>query len=287
MKVLSIDVGIKNLAICILETSSSGFNINFWDVINLSEEKNYKCNCNTRDKKNTKICNKQAQYYKGDNFYCKTHANSSTYKLPTSSITKYKSLKLDNLNLLCQEYDIEVIKNNKQSIIQQIEEYIEKNLLNSISNLKCNSINLIDIGKSIRDNLNKLDIFTFTNIDYVLIENQISPIANRMNCIQGMISQYFIMKNIDNILYISAANKLKSFIGTKKTTYNERKKLSVTITKNILLENIMDNINKEKVIEMFNKHKKRDDLADSFLQAIWFLSQNNEKIMNLVNKFKI
>jgi hypothetical protein len=49
----------------------------------------------------------------------------------------------------------------------------------------------------------------------------------------------------------------------------------------------MDNLNKEKVIEMFNKHKKRDDLADSFLQAIWFLSQDNNTIMNLVNKFKI
>jgi hypothetical protein len=287
MKVLSIDVGIKNLAICILETNNNGFDVKFWDVINLSEEKTYKCNCNIKNKKNIKVCNKQAQYYKDENFYCKTHANSSNYKLPTSSITKYKSLKLDSLNTLCNEYDIEVIKNNKQSIIQQIEQYIEKNLLNSISNFKCNSINLIDIGKSIRDNLNKIDVFTFTNIDYVLIENQISPIANRMNCIQGMISQYFIMKNIDNILYISAANKLKTFIGTKKTTYNERKKLSVTITKNILLENIMDNINKEKVVEMFNKHKKRDDLADSFLQAIWFLSQDNDKIMNLVNKFKI
>jgi len=287
MKVLSIDVGIKNLAICILESNNDGFDVKFWDVINLSEEKTYKCNCNIKNKKNIKVCNKQAQYYKDENFYCKTHANSSNYKLPTSSITKYKSLKLDSLNLLCNEYDIEVTKNNKQSIIQQIEQYIEKNLLNSISNLKCNSINLIDIGKSIRDNLNKIDVFTFTNIDYVLIENQISPIANRMNCIQGMISQYFIMKNIDNILYISAANKLKTFIGTKKTTYNERKKLSVTITKNILVENIMDNINKEKVVEMFNKHKKRDDLADSFLQAIWFLSQDNDKIMNLVNKFKI
>ena len=95
------------------------------------------------------------------------------------------------------------------------------------------------------------------------------------------------MKNIDNILYISAANKLKSFIGTKKTTYNERKKLSIALTKDILLENNMDNLNKDKVIEMFNKHKKRDDLADSFLQAIWFLSQDNNIILNLINKFKI
>lgn len=287
MKVLSIDVGIKNLAICILETTNYGFDIKFWDVINLSEEKIYKCNCNIKDKKNTKICNKLAQYYKDDNFYCKTHLNSSNYKLPTTTITKYKSLKIDDLNVLCKEYDIEIIKNNKQSIIQQIEEYIQKNIVNPITNLRCNSINLIDIGKSIRDNLNKLDVFIFTNIDYVLIENQISPIANRMNCIQGMISQYFIMKNIDNILYISAANKLKSFIGKKKTTYNERKKLSIVLTKDILLENNMDNSNKDKVIEMFNKHKKRDDLADSFLQAIWFLSQDNNTILNLINKFKI
>jgi len=287
MKILSIDVGIKNLAICILETTNLGFDIKFWDVINLLEEKIYKCNCNIKDKKNTKICNKLAQYYKDDNFFCKTHVNSSNYKLPTSNITKYKSLKLDDLNTLCNEYDIEITKNNKQSIIQQIEEYIQKNIVIPITNLRCNNLNLIDIGKSIRDNLDKLDTFIFTNIDFVLIENQISPIANRMNCIQGMISQYFIMKNIDNILYISAANKLKKFIGTKKTTYNERKKLSVELTKNILLENIMDNSNKDKVIEMFNKHKKRDDLADSFLQAIWFLSQDNNNILNLVNKIKI
>ena len=30
-----------------------------------------------------------------------------------------------------------------------------------------------------------------------------------------------------------------------------------------------DNIEKDKIIDMFNKHKKKDDLADCFLQAIW------------------
>ena len=37
---------------------------------------------------------------------------------------------------------------------------------------------------------------------HVIIENQISPIANRMKTIQGMITQYFIMKNIYNVEYI-------------------------------------------------------------------------------------
>ena len=286
MKILSIDVGIKNLAMCVLETNNSSFDIKFWDVINLSEEKIYHCNCLTQNKKNYKPCTKLAQFYKDDNFFCKTHANSSNYKLPTSSITKYKSLKIDDLNTLCKEYEINIIKNTKANITNQIKEYIEKNVLNPINKLNCNNINLIDIGKAIRDQLDKLDIFIFSNIDYILIENQISPIANRMNCIQGMISQYFIMKGIDNILYISAANKLKNFIDNKKTTYSERKKISITITRTLLLENSMDNINKEKIINMFDKHKKRDDLADAFLQGIWFLSQNNININELIKKKK-
>ena len=41
MKIISIDVGIKNLAMCILETNNSSFDIKFWDVINLCEEKIY------------------------------------------------------------------------------------------------------------------------------------------------------------------------------------------------------------------------------------------------------
>lgn len=288
MKILSIDVGIKNLAICILETTQIGFEVKFWEVINLCEEKVYRCNCMTKTKKTQKLCEKLAQFYKDSEFFCKTHANCSNYKLPTSNIKNYKkNKKLDELIALCEEYDIKIIEKTKAAIQKQIELYIEKNMLNPISNLNCNSINLIDIGKSIRDYLNRLDVFIFANLDYVLIENQISPIANRMNCIQGMISQYFLMKNIDNILYISAANKLKLFLENKKTTYSERKRLSIQITKNLLSLNNTDNLHKEKVIEMFNKHKKRDDLADSFLQGIWFLSQNSNIIKDLVSKIKM
>ena len=89
-----------------------------------------------------------------------------------------------------------------------------------------------------------------------------------MNCIQGMISQYFIMKNMNNIKFISAANKLKPFIGNKKTTYSERKKTGVEITQKLLLMKDDNNI------EMFNKHKKKDDLADCFLQGIWYFIEN-------------
>ena len=103
-------------------------------------------------------------------------------------------------------------------------------------------------------------------IDKVLIENQISPIANRMKTVQGMIAQFFIMKNLtaNNIEFVSATNKLKSFIGSKKTTYKERKTLSISVT----LELIKKELHWHK---FFEKHNKKDDLADCFLQGLWYL----------------
>ena len=90
-----------------------------------------------------------------------------------------------------------------------------------------------------------------------------------MKTIQGMIAQFYIMNNKDDIEFISASNKLKYFIGKDKTTYNERKKLSIEITKNIL---ISDNSNWSETI---NKSNKKDDLADSFLQGLWYILEKN------------
>ena len=51
----------------------------------------------------------------------------------------------------------------------------------------------------------------YSKIDTVIIENQISTLASRMKTLQGMITQYFIMKNIPQIEFISASCKLKLF----------------------------------------------------------------------------
>jgi len=272
MKILSIDVGIKNLALCIIETTTAGFKINFWEVIHLCEEKVNFCEGITKNKK----CTKEAKYHKNNHFYCKTHATKSEFKLPSADLNKYKRLKVDELGSLASEYDITITgSNNRTNLIKHIEQYIDNSVLENVSYLACKNISLIDIGISIKETLDKLHTFMFSDLEIVLIENQIGPIANRMNCIQGMISQYFIMKDMKNIQYISAANKLKSFLGTKKTTYSERKRIGIEITKKLLSKNNDNNINKDKILELFNKHKKKDDLADCFLQGIWYLSSGS------------
>jgi len=80
--------------------------------------------------------------------------------------------------------------------------------------------------------------------------------------------QHFIENGQTNIIAVNSINKLKDFLGNKKTTYSERKKEGINITRK-LLEN---NININNWLIKFNKHKKKDDLADSFLQCLWFIN---------------
>ena len=270
MKVLSIDIGIKNLALCIIENIDDKiFKILFWQVINLCEENVDLCNYCNNTKSHNKPCNKPAKFFKHTNYYCKLHSSKSEYKNLPTEFNNYNRLKINNLIDLAKEHNVSYnIPPNKENIIKNIQEYINNNFLEYINkNTNANDINLIDIGISIKNNLDKIN---FDNIDKVLIENQISPIATRMKSIQGMISQYFILKNIFDIQFISSANKLKLFSSSKNTSYNERKKLGIEYTKDLLNKYNID----ENYIASFIASKKKDDLADCFLQGYWFLITN-------------
>jgi hypothetical protein len=123
---------------------------------------------------------------------------------------------------------------------------------------KSNSINLIDIGKTMCNSFH--EIFTPYSIDRVIIENQIGQNAIRMKTLQGMITMYFIQQGCNDIYHWNACHKLKDYDIPKKTTYNERKKWSICITNNILKNEHTE------WEDFFLSHKKKDDLADCFLQ---------------------
>jgi len=90
-----------------------------------------------------------------------------------------------------------------------------------------------------------------------------------MKTLQGMLAQYFIIRKTHNIKFISAANKLKYFMHKSSTTYNERKKFGIEITQQIL----SDNIQFHPYENYLYKNKKKDDLADCFLQGMWYLTE--------------
>jgi len=263
MKVLSIDVGIKNLAFCLFEkkTNSDYFIVTKWDTINISEEETHNC----------KLCEKPAKFMKDDEYYCLKHSKKQPLQIPSSE-QKSIFINKQKIQKLYEIADAHKIvyepKVKKADLAKLINEYIKGHYFESIESKRAADVNLFRIGLNIKIHFNKL----FQNegkIDYVIIENQISPIATRMKTIQGMIVQYFVMSGlqVDHIEFISAANKLKDCDAKDKAKYSDRKKLGIAKC----LEKITDDFRFNEHVDYFNKHKKKDDLADSFLQGIYYI----------------
>lgn len=269
VNILSIDIGIKNLAYCIIEFNNNTglFKIVKWDIINLCSIIPQCCKCN-----------KESKYTKNGIYYCNKHVKYSDFLICEHNEKSLKKENLISLFKIADNYNIKYEKSiKKNDLIYLIKEYIDLSYINKIENINANNINLIDIGINIKNrfydifiNNNSENYINIDTIDYILLENQISPIANRMKTIQGMLAQYFIINGNYNIDFISSQNKLKPFCN-KKTTYNERKKISINITK-FLLE--INNHNNE--LDYFIKHKKQDDLADCFLQGLSNIILNSD-----------
>jgi hypothetical protein len=273
MKVLSIDVGIKNLAFCLFDNAqlTADYIITKWDVINLTEEEEISLVCSFRENNNI-ICNKPSKFKKNGICYCLKHAKkTSLFKIPkpdqkAAFINKQKIAKLHEIAKI---YNLKYeAKLKKANLVTLINDHINTICFEPMEIKKANEMDLFNIGLSIKNKFNTL----FGNegtIDYVIIENQIGPLAIRMKTIQGMIMQYFIMSslNVSHIEFISASNKLKDCDAKDKQTYADRKKLGISKC----LEALTVNERLNKHVDYFNKHKKKDDLADSFLQGLWFL----------------
>ena len=271
MKILSIDVGIKNLAFCLFEKSENSdyFKITKWDTVNISEQHEIQ-NCIFIDKNG--LCNKPAKFKKDDQCFCLKHSKKQNYQIPTSELKPsfINKQKIQKLFEIADKYSIKYPpKIKKVDLVTSINDYIKQNYLQEIEVKKAADVDLYNIGMNIKAHFDKL-FSEEVCIDSVIIENQISPIATRMKTIQGMLVQYFVMcpVNVKNVEFISASNKLKDCDIKDKSKYSDRKKLGIAKC----LEKITTDYRFSDKLDYFNSHKKKDDLADSFLQGLWFIS---------------
>ena len=315
MKLISFDVGIKNMAYCIFDiVPGSSITISSWDVLNLMDEvitENNICNQCLQSKTKKKgtveniiLCGKRAKYKKGeDKYFCDKHAKMSSFMLPTKecSTSSLKKMKIGDLVLLCHrhllmtnDHNIPIVNMNKKDVLETAIQFFEKKSLVPIKNVKnktADETDLITIGRNMKTLLDKIP--DLENITHIIIENQISPIANRMKTIQGMLAEYFIIKGSPTLIieFVSSMNKLKGFNvsgegenpvhhivnegktgATDKDKYKQHKKDSIIICSRFLNNN--ENLTKWKDVMTTTK---KDDLADSMLQGIWYL-KNKHKI---------
>jgi len=105
MKVLSFDVGVKNLAYCILEYTNKKFNIEKWDVIDIINDPYSNLRCNGK-KINNDLCNRKSCLFKKEDdklvSYCKVHSRG------IDNLNLIKKKKVANLSI--QDMDIKLVK---------------------------------------------------------------------------------------------------------------------------------------------------------------------------------
>jgi hypothetical protein len=260
MKILSFDVGIKNLAYSYTShIDKNTTNILDWGIINLSDCNNVKCY--------HPECLKPIKYVKNNVYTCKKHSSSHPeycVNHTALSVNQIKKMSPDKIKEICKSYNLTEHK-YKKHMLDELGNHFKTKCFTLYKKENANNVDLIKIGRNISLLFDK--IFSNLDINLVLIENQIGSLATRMKTIQGMITQYFIIHYpSSNIKYISSFNKLKLFTD-KKQTYKERKALSIKKTDEL----INDYNVPTKWIDFFNKHKKKDDLADCFLQSIVYM----------------
>jgi hypothetical protein len=323
-RIISFDVGIKNMAYCIFEniqknnnenttSLSSSIKILDWQVLNLIEREPAKKieNCQAllskkiaKKKKDMDTqtqqqqqqqCQKPSKYRidsvsTNSQYFCEKHAKETQYIMPKDkfSSSKLKKMDIEELNKHLQKYSLS-IQQTKKSAIENLEKYIQENSLELIEVKKksANDLDLITLGKHMMLALDQNP--HIKGITHVLIENQISPIANRMKTVQGMLAQYFIMRVPECCIeFVSSSNKLKAFTNNYKKTeqkleknetdndkksekinaeYKQHKRDGVYYCAKVLHQNT--NISCWQ--DPFNNSKKKDDLADAFLQGLWYM----------------
>lgn len=274
MRIISIDVGIRNLGICILENQRlpEKYIIHFWENIDIFESGG----CNTllkRGARKNKECNKTGLYTIGDDIYCRTHYNAFMKNKHCCGGKKdYCKLPIkyhDECKYYCKRHrnGIEIFKQKsvKETTMDEI------------------CVNVIKKLDSLRDVL-------FQDIDRVIIEYQPNIATLKIKSMSHILYTYFVIRGIiDNpyivdkkVLLVSAKNKLLSIDPKKasnykrgKKGYSTRKKASVENCDELLNRFIKDeNIRPCSYGYFLNKlhsSNKKDDLADSFLQGYWYI----------------
>jgi hypothetical protein len=233
--ILSIDIGLRNLAFCCMSTTDkkdiSTYNIHLWEVYNTLDSDDYKCK---GVQKSGKICNKKCGYkfeVEGNPEHsCKIHFPK---------------------NIVCTKKNIFKKKN------------IDKYLLQDIANIVLLKL------QSIYD-----EFLSELNITQIIIELQ-PKINQKMkftsHIIYGKLVDIYREQGT-TIKFVRASQKLKAYTGPYiecklKGKYAQRKWLSIQYCK-WFLENKFTIEQKEKWLVFFDKHSKQDDAADTFLMAI-------------------
>ncbi len=292
MKILSWDVGIINLAYCLLNVDGEKWEIEDWGIINLTNRESLKCvTCG----KNASCCTEVDGKSKEEQYYCKKHIPKDFVVPEFDDI-----FEICNNEIKCQwgesdESLKECVKKSKykhkitgKCYCTAHAKSFYKKVIDSykVKSLKKKAVGSIDIDVLKVELIKKLEERNdFLNVDSILIENQPSMKNPKMKAISSTLYDYFLIRgifdkerlqsNVKNVKFMSPSNKLKLADDSDskkliKLKGNEAK--SYKLTKSLGVKYCRELISKyDNWVGVFEQHKKKDDLADCFLQGLYYI----------------
>jgi hypothetical protein len=243
--VLTIDIGLRNLALCAMESPKRNAapetcRILFWKVINTLESDSENHVCASLNKNGT-VCGKKC---------CLKYTLSHSLPVPEVFYTckrhfpKGQPITTANKIIVKQvkDYQLQDIAEKVLAAVQQV--YSELHFRGALTKV------LIELQPKINNKMKLVSHIVFAKlIDLTRQEGLRVPIR-----------------------FVRAAKKLKAYKGPEvacalKGSYARRKFLSIKYTEYMLL-NQWNNANKDEWLPFFNTHTKKDDLSDTFLFCI-------------------
>jgi hypothetical protein len=249
MKLVSVDVGLRNLAVCVTEgTSRSDVKILHWEVIDVMAESvgldNPKCH----------KCKKAANWVNSGKYACKPHAGASG-KLPTKKSLNEKTV--EDLKITAGSHNL--TGKTKKEIVDALYQYYKSNTwTRCVKSTK--QVNVVDLAGPIAKALESRRS-AWEGSDLIAFEQQPDK---RMLCVQAMLHMWFVCQGY-RCKGVSAVHKLTNIITLQDSTktYKGRKSTGIVHAQELV---------KDKAWNAFlMKHPKKDDLADCFLQGLWVL----------------
>jgi len=289
MKIISWDVGIKNLAYCIMEKTNNNelpYKIHNWGVLNSIEKCLLKC-CGHGLTPNSSSdnCTRKVLYtnkiYGELRGYCAIHKREFTpidcecIPVKCDDICSFsdKCKKTAQFNINNQLY----CKTHKKNIITK---FTKHQLLVKYKPPNCNTVDIKVLKRNMIELLdNNKDILL--NVDHCVIENQPSLKNPKMKSIAETLYGWFLIRGqidnqnpIKNLTYMCPSNKLKvnedntiSILSRSRNStekYKLTKQLGIIYCKQ-LLKNDPDNLT------FLGNNSKKDDLCDAFLQGAYYI----------------
>ena len=287
LKIISFDVGIKNLAYCILSydasvLSTNKYSIYDWGIIDLiTEENDLECTQLIKSgvNKGTKCTKKAAFFVESDKSQC----CCGTHKSNLSD----KKLVPIKMVLLCEEPMKSGARRN-QPCNKKANHYKELATGERIGYCSVHSKKIQGLSRYYTvDNITDIEVryrlfqqldkkVEFKQADTILIEHQPKHAREKIKGIAYSIFDYFVLRGmIDNdhvkfIKSIDAKNKLTIYDGPPlscplKVQYDRNKWYGRKYCEWIIRSS-------PELLKFYHDFKKKDDLADSFLQGAWYLA---------------